>query len=96
MAASNGRAPTYVWTEYLRHRAASRGFALGIIEQIIRFSWERYFDTWTRRKVVIGRHGNQLVLVPYEQDGDVVIPITIHSTTRQQINFYVLTGRFVP
>ncbi len=91
-----GRARFFVWTDYLKHRSETRGFTLGVIEQIVRFSEERYFDTLTRRNLVIGRHGNQLVLVPYEEDGDVVTPITVHSTDRQQINLYVLTGRFVP
>lgn len=46
-----------LWTAYLRHRARVRGFDLGVIEQIVRFSSARYFDTDTRRMVAIGRHG---------------------------------------
>ncbi|MBI4639235.1 MAG: hypothetical protein HY731_00980 [Candidatus Tectomicrobia bacterium] len=84
----------YVWTEYLKHRARSRGFDLASIEDILRFSGERYFDTVTRRMVAVGRHGNRLVMVPYEQENDNVTPVTIHTTTRQQINFRLRTGRF--
>jgi len=85
-----------IWTEYLKHRARLRGFDLAIIEQIVRFSEERYFDTVTRRMVVIGQHGSRLVVVPYEQENDALTPITIHATTRQQINFRLRTGRFRP
>jgi hypothetical protein len=45
---------TYIWTEYLKHRARSRGFDLAIIEHILRFSPERYLDTVTRRMVAVG------------------------------------------
>jgi len=85
-----------IWTEYLKHRARLRGFDLAIIEQIVRFSEERYFDTVTRRMVVIGQHGSRLVVVPYEQENDALTPITIHATTRQQISFRLRTGRFRP
>lgn len=35
-----------------------------------------------------------LVMIPYETDEDSITPITIHITTRQQINFRLKTGRF--
>jgi hypothetical protein len=38
-----------VWTDYLRYRARTRGFDLALIEQLLRFASERYFDTVTRR-----------------------------------------------
>lgn len=85
----------YIWTESLQHRAHLRGFDLAIIEQILRFSHERYFDTVTRRMVAVGRHGPRLVMVPYDQENESVTPATIHATTRQQINFRLRTGRFL-
>ena len=83
-----------VWADYLNYRAGLRGFDLLIAEKVLRFSEERYFDTVTGRQVVIGRHGGLLIKIPYEQVGDDVIPITIHATTRQQINFRLKSGRF--
>jgi len=83
-----------VWTEYLKYRAGLRGFDLLIVEKVLRFSEERYLDTVTGRQVVIGRHGGLLIMIPYERVGDEVIPITIHATTRQQINFRLKSGRF--
>jgi RNA:NAD 2'-phosphotransferase (TPT1/KptA family) len=85
-----------IWTEYLKHRARVRGFDLAIIEQIVQFSEERYFDSATQRMVAVGRHGSRLVMIPYEQEGETVTPITLHATTRQQINLRLRTGRFRP
>ncbi len=83
-----------VWTEYFQYRAALRGYDLTKLEHIIRHSSERYFDTETGRSIVVGRHNRQLVMIPYEVDGDVIIPVTIHAITRQQIRFRLRTGRF--
>ncbi len=85
-----------IWTDYLKHRAQLRGFDLAIIEQIVRFSEERYFDIATQRMVVIGRHKNRLVLVAYEQEGGTTVPVTVHVTTRQQISLRLRTGRYRP
>jgi hypothetical protein len=71
-----------VWTKYLKHRALARRFDLAIIEHVLRFSNERYFDTVTQHKVAVRRHGNRLVLVPYEQKHDTVPPVTMHATTQ--------------
>jgi len=83
-----------IWTDYLKYRAELRGFDLPAIERIVRSSDERYFDRVTQRMVVVGRHGAGLVMVPYDQEGEIVTPVTIHPTTRQQISFRLRTGRF--
>ena len=83
-----------VWTDYLKYRAELRGFDLFVVENILRFSTERYHDTVTGRKVVVGRHGELLTMIPYEQIGDDIIPVTIHATTRQQVNLRLKSGRF--
>jgi hypothetical protein len=79
----------------MRYRVALRGFDLAKLEDIVRYSSERYSDTTTTRFVVVGRYDRKLVMIPYEVEGDVVTPVTVHATTRQQINFRVRTGRFV-
>lgn len=84
--------PSVVWTEYLQYRAELRGFDLAEL-RIIRHSSERYFDTETRLTIVVGRHNRQLVMIPYEVDGDIITPITVHTITRQQIRFRLRTGR---
>jgi hypothetical protein len=84
-----------VCTDYIKYRANLRGFELGKIEDIIRYSQERYFDTITQRKIAVGKHDRRLVLVPYEINKNTISPVTIHATTRQQINFRLKTGRFI-
>ena len=86
--------PQIVWSNYLRYRAELRGFDLAKIEEILRFSGERYYDTVTGREIAVGKHDNRLVIIPYERSGDLITPVTIHSTTRQQIRFRLRTGRF--
>lgn len=83
------------WTDYLRYKASLRGFDLGIIEDIVRYSSERYFDAVTGRRIAIGRCDSKLVSIPYESDEDSIIPVTVHATTRQQINIRIKTGRFI-
>ena len=83
------------WSDYLKYRAGLRGFELAKIEHILRYSEERYLDTVTRRMIAVGRHDDILVMVPYEEQENMVIPITIHAIMRQQINFRVKTGRFI-
>lgn len=78
----------------MRYRARLRGFDLSRIEEIVKHSVERYFDTETGRRVVIGHHDRILVIVPYEANQDLITPITIHTTTRQQIRFRIQTGRY--
>jgi RNA:NAD 2'-phosphotransferase (TPT1/KptA family) len=78
----------------MKYRARLRGFDLARIEEIVRHSSERYLDIATGRYVAVGRHGKMLVAIPYEMDEDSITPITIHATTRQQINFRLRTGRY--
>jgi len=82
-----------VWSDYIKYRINLRGFNFEKVEKILRYSDERYFDVATQRSVVIGRHDRLLVMIPYEQSEGKMNPITIHATTRQQINFRLKTGR---
>jgi len=84
-----------VWTDYMRYRVRLRGFNLATVEYIVRYSTERYMDTATGRLVAVGRHDQCLVMVPYEREGNVLTPVTIHVTTRQQVNSRVKSGRFI-
>lgn len=83
------------FTDYLKFRAELRGFDLVKIEDILRHSQERYFDTETQRHIVVGKHGDKWVTIPYEESKIEITPITIHATTRQQIKFRLNTGRFI-
>ena len=79
----------------MKYRSRLRGFEIEHIENILRYSNEKYFDTVTRRSIAVGRHDERLVLIPYEIIGNEIKPVTIHATTRQQINFRLKTGRFL-
>jgi hypothetical protein len=95
-ATSNHKSmPEIIWTSYLRYRTTQRGFDLDLIGNILRFSSERYYDIETERAIAVGKHDEQLVLIPYEQSEKTITPITIHPTTRQQIRFRLKTGRFI-
>ena len=78
----------------MQYRAALRGFDLEKIEAIVRYSPERYLDKSTGRQIAVGQHGKTLVVVPYEADDETITPITVHATTRQQINFRLVSGRY--
>jgi hypothetical protein len=84
-----------VWSDYVKYRAELRGFELSKIEKILRYGTERYSDTATRRLIVVGKHDDRLVIIPYEEHGNELAPVTIHVTTRQQIKFRLKTGRFI-
>ncbi|MBF0266526.1 MAG: hypothetical protein HQL46_14775 [Gammaproteobacteria bacterium] len=83
-----------VWTNYFKYKVNLRGFNLETIEEILRYSNERYYDTSTDRLVVIGKDANIIVMIPHEDDGNNITPITVHATSRQQINNRVKNGRF--
>ena len=82
-----------IFSEYFKYKAQVRGFELPKVENILRYSTERYFDTVTHRIIVVGRYDKRLVIIPYEKHEDSVIPVTIHAVTRQQITYRLKTGR---
>ena len=82
-----------IWTSYMQYRAKLRRFDLAQLEQIMTRSTERYYDTETGRVIVVGHHDNTLVLIPCDINESGITPVTVHATTRQQINFRIKTGR---
>jgi len=84
-----------VWSGYMKYRTELRGFDLMKITDILRYSKERYFDTITQRLIVVGKHDERMVVIPYEKKNNEIIPVTIHAITRQQIKFRLKTGRFI-
>jgi hypothetical protein len=84
----------FIWTDYMRFRLELRGYDAGWIEEIVRYSAERYRDNLSNRLIAVGRHKKTLVMIPYERIGKDLKPITIHATTRRQINARLASGRF--
>ncbi len=83
-----------VWTDYLRYRAALRGFDLADVEHIVRYSSERYRDHVPGSHIAVGPQGKIQMMVAYEVTEEVLTPITAHATTRVQINARLKSGRF--
>ena len=82
------------WTDYMEYRVELRGFDLVQIEQILRYSAERYVDHLTGRLIAVGDIEGVLVMIPYEVESKTITPVTVHATTRQQISLRLKTGRF--
>ena len=70
----------FLWTDYMKYRAALRGFDLAKIEDIVRHSTERYFDTETERWVVIGYHDTKLVMICLRSRSNLVYPYNTQLT----------------
>ena len=87
--------PNIIWSDYFQYRAKLRGFELAKIEEILKYSEERYYDTETGRLIAVGKHDSRLVVIPYEYSDNLITPVTIHATTRQQIRFRLKSGRYV-
>jgi hypothetical protein len=84
-----------IWTKYLVFRAELRDFEVPLLEQILRYTEERYFDTVTHRMVAVGKHRDYLVMIPYDiADDQTITPVTVHATTRQQVTYRLKSGRF--
>ena len=84
------------WTGYMKHRAIEREVELDKLEEILRHSVERYYDIVTNRLVVVGRYDRKkLVLIPIEVEEKTITPITVHTTTRQQIKFRLKIRRLI-
>jgi hypothetical protein len=64
-------------------------------EHIIQYSTERYFDIDSSRQIVVGFIDKRLIVIPYEENDNIITPVTIHETDRKQINFRIKNGRFV-
>jgi hypothetical protein len=83
-----------IWTDYFKYRVELRGFNLSNVEEILRYSTERYYDTATERLVVVGKDASILIIIPHEMNENEITPITIHATSRQQINYRIKSGRY--
>ena len=79
----------------MEYKAQVWGFDLAVLEHILRHAIERYYDTKTQRRVVIGCHHRALVLMAYEEDTETMTPVTVHAISCHQIRVRLKTGRLV-
>jgi hypothetical protein len=52
------------FTEYMNYRVNQRKYDLIQINEILKYSSERYIDCETGRKIAVGNHHEKLVLKP--------------------------------
>ena len=52
------------WTSYFKYKLELRVFDQLKVENILRYSDERYFDIVSQNNIVIGKHDRRLVLIP--------------------------------
>ena len=69
-------------------------FELALIEEVVRYSQERYVDNATGRLIAISRHGRQLVMALYEAGSGTIRVVTMHAISREQIDARIKSGRF--
>ena len=78
----------------MRYRVRTRGFELARIEEVVRYSMERYVDEETGSLIAVGKHGPHLMMVAYEASPGLLTPVTVHMTERRQIESRLRSGRF--
>lgn len=76
-----------VWTAYMKYKSKLRGFNLLQIEDVINSSSERYLDTITGRRVIVGKYESKLILIPYEMDENSVINCPHHDASTNQFSY---------
>ena len=52
------------WTSHFKYKLELRVFDQLKVENILRYSDERYFDIVSQNNIVIGKHDRRLVLIP--------------------------------
>ncbi|MEM9558578.1 MAG: hypothetical protein AAGC60_30275 [Acidobacteriota bacterium] len=77
----------------MKFRIELRGFDTERIEEILRFTSERYVDTATGRLIAVGRQDETLLMIPYDLADDEIVPVTVHPTSRGQIKTRLNSGR---
>ena len=88
------------FTGYFRERMRLRSVPEAAVRKILTESTERYFDLETVRFVALGRarfgrKGARLLMVAYEQQGNILTAVTVHDVTRLQVRAHIKSGRWI-
>jgi hypothetical protein len=91
---------TIHYTEYILDRMAFRHVPQQVVEGILLTAIERYFDNETGRFIAVQRVRYQgrykRLAVAYEEDGDEITAVTVHTITKRQIQARMKRQRWVP
>lgn len=88
------------YTEYVRDRMEFRHIPQQVVEGILLTAIERYFDIETGRFIAVQRvryHGSyKRLAVAYEEKGEEITAVTVHTVTKRQIQARIKHQRWAP
>lgn len=88
------------YTDYFLERLEFREIPREIVEAMLNKAVERYFDAETGRFIAVqrvkykGRY--KRLLVAYEEEGDEITAVTVHTVTKRQVQARIKRQRWVP
>lgn len=88
------------YTEYMRDRMEFRHIPQQVVERILFTAIERYFDIETSRFVAVQRVRYQgsykRLAVAYEEKGEEITAVTVHTVTKRQVQARIQRQRWIP
>jgi len=95
---------TIHYTEYMRDRMEFRHIPQQVVEGILLTAIERYFDIETGRFMAVQRVRYQgsykgsykRLVVAYEEKGEEMTAVTVHTVTKRQVQARIQRQRWVP
>jgi hypothetical protein len=91
---------TIRYTGYMRDRMKFRRIPQQVVEGILVTAIERYFDIETGRFIAVQRvryYGSyKRFAVAYEEKGEEITAVTVHTVTKRQIQARIQRQRWAP
>ena len=91
---------TIHFTEYMLDRMEFRHISQQVVEGILHTAIEHYFDIETGRFIAVQRVRYQgsykRFVVAYEEKGDEMTVVTVHTVTKRQVQARIKRQRWVP
>jgi hypothetical protein len=91
---------TIHYTEYMLDRMEFRHVPQQVVESILLTAVERYFDMETGRFIAVQQvryHGSyKRFAVAYEEKGEAMTAVTVHTVTKRQVQARIQRQRWVP
>ncbi len=91
---------TIHYTEYMRDRMTFRLIPQQAVERVLLSAIERYFDIETGRFIAVLRvryEGSyKRLAVAYEEQGEEITAVTVHTVTKRQVQARIQRQRWIP
>jgi len=86
--------------DYFLDRLRFREIPEAVVERVLREATQRYTDAETGRYIAVkevkyGRRRRRL-MVAYEEQGNEIIPVTVHPVTKRQVQSRIKRQRWIP